>query len=165
MARKAPKSYEDKLLERARQRGVTLHAKQVDAKFKFLVRPTTTVGVDLDKLQVGFEDDVFSLIKNAPFESPLTGIVLFPKILDPSIATMPDSITHKRKERSFFVSLNIPFAVWSQAPRPDRVDLLADNLIESIRRIPARHLTANDCQILDSAINQVRNVLKAKSLN
>jgi hypothetical protein len=101
MARKAPKSYEDKLLERHRARGFKLYTEQVGARFRFTVVPTTTVGVDIGKLSVEFRDEVFRIIKDAPFESPLTGVAFFPRILDPLIATMPDSITHKRKERSY----------------------------------------------------------------
>lgn len=165
MARKAPKSYEDKLIERLRARGFKLYTEQVGARFGFIVSPTTTVGVDLGKLPLGFRDEVFRIIKNAPFDSPLAGVVLFPKILDPSIASQPDFITHKRRDNAYFVSVNIPVTVWSEAPRTERVDLLADNLIESIGRIPPRHLTANDRQTLDNAINEARNILKVRSLN
>jgi hypothetical protein len=61
--------------------------------------------------------------------------------------------------------VGIPFSVWSQAAPADRIDLLADNLIESIGRIPIKHLTANDRQILANAVNDARCSIKARTLN
>lgn len=165
MARKAPKSRAEVLIERLRQRGYELHTDQVGARFRFIVSPTTTGNVDIGKFAVEFRDEVFRLIKNAPFESPLTGVVLFPTILDPLIATMPDTITHKRRDKAYFVSVNIPFALWAEAAPTERVDLFADNLIESIDRIPGRHLAQADCQILTEAVNNARRTIRTSMLN
>jgi hypothetical protein len=162
------KSREEVLLERLHRSGVRLDLEQRDAPFKFVVSPTTTAGVDSDetgRLAADFKVEVFRIIKGLQISSSLTGVVIFPRILDKNISKLADGITYKRKERSYFVKRNIPFAVWQTATHDLRLDIFADNLCESIRSIPARHLSDGDKSKILAAIDEARSILKQRSLH
>lgn len=107
---------EQELIDRLKASGRPVHGKQLDAPFKFMVRPLTTVGIPSLELASWCEEAIFKAITGMAFESPITGIVISPKIFDESVAEPPeDSVTHKENERSVFVSLGIEFSIWHGA--------------------------------------------------
>lgn len=55
---------EQKDLEKLKKLGRATKHKQSDTPFKFLVRPFTTVGVEIGSLAQRFEDEVFTEISN-----------------------------------------------------------------------------------------------------
>lgn len=118
---------------------------QLNAPFKFMVRPFTTVGVESLELAAWFEDEILERIYGTKFESKITGIIVFPKIFDADIAPPPsDHLTYKRGEKSVFVGLNIGFPTWHSASRHEKINILSDNIGNSIRKIPDIYLTNAD---------------------
>lgn len=158
-------SREQELLRRLHAAGLAEPSGQTGAPFKFLISPKTSNGVVVGRLPLQMRDEVFSRIRTHVFQSPLTGIVFFPTILDPKIAVVEDKLTHKRTEKEMFVALNIPFRDWEAASAEQRIDLLAGNLLESIRRIPSKHLPDSDKAKLASFVDEARQVVKARLLH
>jgi hypothetical protein len=133
---------------------------QINAPFKFMVRPFTTVGVESLDLARCFEDEILEMIYDTKFESKITGIMVFPKIFDPDIAPPPsDHLTYKRGEKSVFVGLNIGFRNWHSASRQEKLNILADNIGDSIRKIPNAYLTDIDRDKLILALDHVHKSL------
>jgi hypothetical protein len=64
---------EQRLIERLKASGRAIRQDLIDAPFKVLIRPLTTVGVD-KSLATLFEDEVFAEVKKVQFESPISGI-------------------------------------------------------------------------------------------
>src|ERR1700722_11041071 len=85
------------------------------------------------------------MIYDTKFESKITGIIVFPKIFDADIAPPPsDHLTYKREEKSVFVGLNIGFQNWHSASRQEKLNILADNIRNSIQKIPNAYLADVD---------------------
>jgi hypothetical protein len=159
------KPREEVLLERFRRAGLASDVTHHDAPFVFVISPTTTPGVDRTEISWfarEFKIEVLRKIQDRRMITDLTGIVLFPTIMDPDIAKFPEGITYKRKEKSYFVKRNIPFAIWKSASSETRLDLFADNLRDSIRSIPDRRLCGTDKAILLSAVDEAGHALKLR---
>jgi hypothetical protein len=98
---------------------------QFDARFTFIVRPFTTVGVEKGDLAAAFEEGIFAAIKKLEFESPIAGIAIFPTIFDSAIAPVPrDYVRYKKGEKSVFVGLQIDFSSWASASKQEKLGLL-----------------------------------------
>lgn len=140
---------------------------QTNAPFKFLVVPTTTsaVGAEVGKLGAAFMDGVFRLIREHNLGSPITAVVLCPMVLDPEVATMPDRLSYKNKRTEVYATANIPFSVWVNADLDGRINLLADNLIGLLNKIPSKHLIDEDRALLSKAVEDVRRAIGTKSLH
>jgi hypothetical protein len=157
------KEREKVLLARFRKAGLKPNQVQVEAPFKFVVSPTTTSGVDTKEsgfLAREFGNRIVENIREWTMQSPITGIVVFPKILDANIAKMPDHLTYKRKERSVFVGVNIPFEAWVTSPFAEKVEILSETILEALGRIAPRQLYPEDRDRLARAINAVRETVK-----
>jgi hypothetical protein len=157
---------EQKIIDRLKASGYVGNNVQRDAPFQFLVRPFTTVGIESLNLASWFEDDIFSAIRDLKFESPITGIAIFPTIFDNAIASAPkDYLMYKRKEMSVFVGLNIGFSSWTSGSREEKLSLLANNITQSIERIPDKHLSTSDRKKLLDIVSQVHKRLIARLLH
>jgi REP element-mobilizing transposase RayT len=102
--------YRDLLAENCRSAGVEVWAwclmpnhvhlilvPSDDAPFKFIIRPFTTVGMESRNFASWFEHEIFSAIRDLEFESPITGIAIFPTIFDREISHPPDDyLTYKK---------------------------------------------------------------------
>src|SRR5882757_8723052 len=151
---------DQKIIDRLKGSGHALNVTQDDALFKFTVRFFTTVGIESRELARWFEDEMFSAIKVTSFESPITGIAIFPTIFDSAIAPAPsDYLTYKKKERSVFVGLNISFFSWNSGSREEKLSLLANNIVQSIERIPDKYLSNSDRKKLLDTVSQVHRRL------
>jgi hypothetical protein len=127
------KKREKALVDKIRQAGLLTESEQLNAPFRFMIRPFTTVGTDYRKIASLFEHEVFQLVKMETFDSDVTNIIVFPKILDRSIATEPDHITYKKKESAMYVGVNIDHTTWQGASDDRKADLLSQNIRESIK--------------------------------
>lgn len=155
-----------KIIDRLKASGYVCNNVQRDALLKFLVRPFTTVGVDSLDLASWLESDIFSAIRELSFESPLTGIAIFPTIFDGAIASAPkDYLTYKKKERSVFVGSNISFSSWTSGSREEKLSLLANNITQSIERIPDKYLSSSDRKKLLDIVSQVHRRLVDRVLH
>ena len=138
---------------------------QLNAPFKFMVRPFTTMGVESLDLAMWFEDEILEMIYDTKFKSKITGIIVFPKIFDADIAPPPsDHLTYKRGEKSVFVGLNIEFRNWHSASREQKLNILADNIRNSIQKIPNTYLADVDRDKLIVALDHAHKRLANFSL-
>lgn len=140
---------------------------QTAAPFKFMISPIVS-GIDTDEgrhLTAGYQNETYKIIKDEVFNSPIVAIVCFPKITDPSIGQFRDRVSHKRKQKAMFVGLNIPFKVWMQASARSKADLFAENLTESVKKIPSKQLLDEDRNRLLSAVDQAHSIMKTRLLN
>ncbi len=155
--------HERNLLTRFRKAGLKSNEKQVDAPFSFVISPTTTPGVDANEsgsMAREFGNGIVENIALLTMQSPITGIVVFPRILDKNIAKIPDHLTHKRKEKAVFVGVNIDFDEWIVSSVARRIDILAETIVEALRRIAARHLLyPEDRDRLVHTVNDVRQTM------
>jgi hypothetical protein len=151
---------EQRILDRLKGSGRILNVVQDDALFKFTVRFFTTVGIESLDLARWFEDEIFSAIRELSFESPITGIAIFPTVFDTAIASAPkDYLTYRKKEGSVFIGLNINFSSWTSGSREEKLGLLADNIKRSIERVPDKYLSGSDRKKLLDIISQVHGRL------
>jgi hypothetical protein len=142
------------------------HRPQADAPFRFMVRPFPTVGTSSLHLANWYEDIVFATIQQTNLTSPISGVVIFPKIFDPKIADPPnDHLTYKKRERAVFVGLNINHAAWERASSSEQLDLLGNNLKRSIQRIPEAYLSRSDAETLQLIIDGAASVLAVRLLH
>src|SRR5689334_18523451 len=148
------------LLERLRKAGIKPVVDQRGAPFKFLISPMVTNGVDIHRITFKFMDETFRRIQRMSFESPIPAIVFMPKILDPEMIRSKDFVSYKRSDKSVHVGVNIPFAEWTKGSPSERVDMFANNLVESIGRISHKHLFPNDRQKLLAVLRDVHRTLK-----
>lgn len=160
------KARENVLLERFRKAGLSPIPER-QGEFSFAISPTTA-GIDTNessRLARGFRAGLLELIGKMRITSPMRGMTIFPQIMDPHIAQLPEMLKYKRKEKAVFVGVNIPFSQWMTASAADRVDLLAANLVASISRIPSKYISPQDRDALIAAVEQVRISMKAKALH
>jgi YD repeat-containing protein len=157
---------EQKILDRLKSSGHTLDVVQDDALLKFTVRFFTTAGIESRDLARWFEDEIFAAIKDLSFESPITGIAIFPTIFDSAIASAPkDYLTYKRKEKSAFVGLNIDFSSWASGSREEKLGLLANNIRQSVERVPNKYLSSSDRKKLLDIASQAHKRLVNRLLH
>ena len=157
---------EQKIIDRLKATGHVLNVTQDDAPFKFTVRFFTTVGVESRDIAPWFENEICSAIRELSFQSPITGIAIFPTIFDSAIARPPkDYLTYKRKEKSVFVGLNIDFSSWTSASRQEKLGLLSNNMKQSIERIPDKYLVSSDRQKLLDIVSQAHERLLDRLLH
>jgi len=156
---------EQKLIDRLKASGHAINSIQLNAPFRFMVRPFTTVGTESVNLASWFEDEIFSAVKGWKFESPIAGIVIFPKIFNKEVSPPPDDhITYKKKEKSVYVGLNIEFSTWASAPKQEKLRLLSDNIERSLERIPNKYLLDTDRKKLLSIVSQKISILRVLPL-
>jgi hypothetical protein len=137
--------------------------RQSDAPFKFLVRPITTVNAGSRNLSWTFEDEVFSSFESVAFSSPISGILILPKIMDSSIAVPPpDYLDYKKGDNSVSVGINIDFALWQRSSELERLGILADNIRCSLDKIQNRYLKDEDRQTLHLIVDKVQARLASR---
>ena len=159
------KTREEILIERINKAGIKPAVDQTNAPFKFLISPVATVGVEVRLVSLGFMQECFKLVERTSFISPISGIVFFPKILDPRIIKSKDVLSHKRAHKSIYVGVNIPFNKWMTASPSMRLHLFAENLIASIDRISSKYLYPEDRRNLLETVKKAEEILKSKHLN
>ena len=155
--------FEKVLLDRFRKAGLKPNQLPLDAPFSFVVSPTTTPGIDTKEsgsLAREFGNGIVEKIGEWTMQSPITGIVVFPKILDASIAKMPDHLTYKRKEKAVFVGVNIAFDLWVASPIAKKIEILAETIVDALGRIAPRQLHPEDRDRLVQAAYAVRETMK-----
>jgi hypothetical protein len=157
---------DQKIIDRLKASGYVGNNVQRDVPLKFLVRPFTTVGVEFLDLASWLENEIFSEINGLSFESNITGIAIFPTIFDNAIASAPkDYLTYKKNERSVFVGLNISFSSWTSGSREEKLNLLANNITQSIERIPDKYLSSSDRKKLLDIVSQAHRRLVDRLLH
>jgi hypothetical protein len=150
------------LISRFRGAGLMSNRVQLEAPFSFVVSITTTQGVDTNEssyLARKFGNGIVERIRQWTMQSPITGIVVFPRILDENIAKIPDHLTYKRKEKAVFVSVNIPFNKWTASSAVEKIEILSETITEALGRIAPRYLQSKDRDALAHAVIAVRDAM------
>jgi hypothetical protein len=131
-----------------------------------LVRPVTTVNVSNKNLAKSFEDEMRSSLANAKFESPISGILVLPVIIDSSVALPPDDyVGYQKRDNSVSVGIGIEFTLWQRSTELERLVLLADNIRNSLNEIQRRYLVDEDREKLHLVVDQVQALLASRLLN
>lgn len=151
--------YEQKLIERFKRNGGVVDTEKLKAAFIMLIRPVTTLGVDKGGVSNVLEDYVFELTKGRKFSSSIAALAIFPQICDPAIYSASDNIRHNRKEKSVSIGINIDHKLWSDSTRAKRIELLRENVVESIQRVPEKLLVSDDRDELVAAVNKAATSL------
>ena len=95
--------------------------------------------------------------------SPISGIAIFPKIVNPAIAAPPpDSVRYTKRDNSISVGINIDFSLWQRSSELERLGLLADNIQCSLDKIKSRYLVDADRETLHQIVDKVRNKLASQ---
>ena len=128
----------------------------------FVISGTTTPDVRRDRARLAkrMEAEIARHLSYSDFSSPVSSIVVFPTILNPSIASMPDSVTYNRNDNSVFAAINIPFSTWMEAPFSEQIDLLAENIRSSLEKIGEKYLKHSDRAKLIDFVEEARLALK-----
>lgn len=129
------------LFARLEARGYRLDKSQEGIPFTFSISPVISAGVDVSIFAV-LSCEVISELKHRNYECALSGVVIFPRILDPKIKKSEKLCLFKRKDNAFYVGLEIDFGEWTQGTQQERVNLALVNLQDSISQIPDRHISA-----------------------
>ncbi len=140
-------------------------SEQANAPFTFLVRPATSLDVDCLSLGASFEHHIFLLVQGHQFSSLATCIAIFPKILDPKMFVLPDKFSFKTKDRAIFAMLNVDYESWIAASEVVHVDLLADNIRDSVLKTKEKYLNEIDKKALLEFVEIVRRKLRSGFLN
>lgn len=145
----------DRLLERLRARGHPLYSDDPDLPFAFFIsgRTTLDVGEDSRRITNQFQIEMVERLRHKEFGSSLTGLILFPTILNPSIAISDDYVSNKR-DGSVHVGVNIDYASWITASFDEKTALFRDCLMQSIGRIAKSRLRQADRDALLSVVEQ-----------
>ena len=102
---------------------------QLNAPFKFMVRPFTTVGVESLELASLFEDEILEGIFDTKFESKITAIIVF------------------------------GFPTWLSSSRQEKLNIMSDNIRNSFQKIPSTYLADADRDKLILALDQAHKRL------
>jgi hypothetical protein len=154
---------ETPFLKRLKEAGYVFHTVPDDLPITFVLSPTTTVGLLRlnDTILLSFQDEVRQLLRGRKLTSSLSGLLVFPQIMDPRIGSFKDFVTYKR-DRSVYVGENIDHEKWSSTPAVEQVDLLAENIANSIRKIRNSRLNDDDRKLLLGIVEQARTLVKDK---
>ncbi|MFA5120973.1 hypothetical protein [Zavarzinia sp.] len=138
-------------------------ARKENTKFRFLVRPVTTVNIGNGNLSWIFEEKIKFIIDNAEFSSPISGILILPTIIDRNIVPPPpDYVGYKKSDNSVSVGLNIDFSLWQRSSELERLALLADNIRDSLRMIKNRYLLEVDRKKLYKVVDEAQAELASE---
>jgi hypothetical protein len=152
---------ERQLLERAESRGVRIDWAALDRRFNLTCTPIVTLGVQTSIL-VELAKLTNTLLERTCQSLSLRGIVLFPAICDPAVYSLPDSVSHKRKDNAYFVVRGIDFRIWKRARPLRRLALALENYESSIDSIPERHLPAQDRSLLIASLGKAAARIKSR---
>lgn len=136
---------EQELIDRLKASGRTLNEEKLNAPFKLMVRPLTTVGVSSLKVMSWLEDEVFAAAKDMKIQSGITAIVINPTIFDGVAAESPkDGIKFNKNDRSLFSSKNINFDAWESASNSDKINMVLINAKASLDAISDKYLSTEE---------------------
>lgn len=127
------------LTRRAQRAGAPVNMAALRRKFNFTVSPTTTVGVDASIL-IRLGARISELTQKEKFRCELSGVVLFPIILDTGTRARKNFVTHKRASNGYFVGRNIDFLKWDDADPRERLKIASETFLQSLLAINDRHL-------------------------
>jgi hypothetical protein len=126
------------------------------SSLRIAISPTTAGELDhpqIDDLATYFRNSLSEGMAGATLDWPVTGIVIFPRIMDETIAKFPDGYTFKRGEKAIFVGRNIDFFVWNKASPDERVGLFASALKDALDLVPRKYLPEENRIVIRSIID------------
>jgi hypothetical protein len=127
---------------------------------------TVDIGRESILLLKEFQTEIRRMSADVNFRSPISGILLFPTIINPEIiGSMSDYVKFRKSENGVRVATTIPHQKWISASTTERIRLLADNIRESLNRIKEVHLLADDRVALLAAVDKAAQILTRKRLN
>lgn len=132
---------------------------QKDASFGFHILPKVNADVEARLLALFFTNNVRKNFNNLELHMGISGVLFFPRILNPKISSSADFISYKRGDNSVFVGMNISYSDWVRADIKGQVELLHQNLIQSIHKISSRKMSDSQKLILLDVIQNIKDIL------
>lgn len=109
-----------------------------------------------------FEKEIVTLLSDVEVQSPLDCVLLFPTILDPDIALMPDASSYKKGIKAMYVSRNLSYREWMKSSDSERINLLAENISSSVRSIESSYLFPEDKERFLDWIEKARLIIRER---
>jgi hypothetical protein len=120
-------------------------------KLRVAMCPVVTLGVDTTDVRRIFQ--IFQAkFKDFDSQSSLSAIIFFPRILNPAIKKATKLQSFRRKDRAYYIGIEIDYRNWMMASPNGQRDMVIDNIIHSIASIPAKHLEESTRKTLEDAI-------------
>lgn len=128
--------------------------------FGIMPRVTLDVSPDSGPLSYAFQTELRPMMDSIQMSSPLTGVVVFPTILNPEIGGFMEDFVKNKKDGSVFIALNISHARWTKASPLEKVDLFAENISNAIGRVAKARLGAADRTTLLDMVEAARQKVR-----
>lgn len=132
---------------RAAENGYPVDLDALDAPFNLTITSIASVDVDVEPI-VMFSQRLKDVVREAAFSCELTGIVIFPTVLNPEMRSAGNKVTWKRGERAYMVRQNIDFSDWQNANASEKKAMVVNCIVGSIARIPTKHLSESSKEAL-----------------
>jgi hypothetical protein len=147
---------EDERLRKALERIAYPRDTPWDAeRFFVLLRPLTTSGVPIPKRIIRFENCVGLRTRDIVERSVVLAIALQVMICDPvRFPRAKDSRRFHSRRREYNVARVIDHALWLSSSEDAQFDLYVAAALESLQRVPAKYLSAQDSKRIGQIIAQ-----------
>lgn len=132
----------------------------VDVSVAIVPRATSDAGSEISEISAQFLLGLIARLKRIDVKSKLTVLNLFPTMVDPKVVTFKDEILYSKKNTSVAVMRNIDRTRWRQASFAAKVDLFAENVVDSLAMIDEKTLCPSDRQKLSEAVEVVREAVR-----
>jgi hypothetical protein len=154
---------EKTLIERYKKSGRTVDQEKLDARFRFLVRPLATIGLDAGKFALWFEEEISKAIKEAGLEFSISSVVISPHIVDPTTSSRPsDGVVFKRSENAVFVAASIDHHTWLLSSDSTKLMSMHENIRHSVLKLPQKYVDDNVREALLGIIDNVYARLRSR---
>lgn len=148
------------MLRRLADNGYPVDFGAMEAPFNLTITSVASIDVDTGPI-VKFSQRVKEVVREAAFRCELTGIAVFPMVLNPEIRSAGNRVTWKRGERAYVVRRGIDFSQWQRAKINEKKKMLTICVIDSITSIPAKHLSESSKEALVAIVRQAMVVASA----
>ncbi len=136
-------------------------SEQGSGDFQFSIMPTVTKGVEIQPIAKLFLNETRKQLKKFSWTSPISGVCIFPVVMDPSIGSTGDRVSRSRKDNVILVTSNISFEKWTASDTSHRSEIFRDMLLDSMSRIPDKHMNGRDKEALCAVIRNVGALIQS----
>jgi len=141
------------MLRKLAEAGYPVDLDALDSPFNLTITSLVSVDVDAEPI-IKFSQRLNEVVREAAFTCELTGIVIFPTVLNPEIRSSGNKVTWKRAERAYMVRQNIDFADWQNAKTSEKKAMLVNCVVDSIASIPTKHLPESSKEALVAIVRR-----------
>lgn len=152
------KRYDENKLKELEKKGVPIDWAALDALFGLGVSAVVTADVDISLLRE-FKERIKNLIRESGYSCELLDILVFIMILGPEVSAREESTKFRRKDCGYVIRKKIDFLEWKNAEVVKRIEMIFDAIVESISRIPQKHLSDQSKANLVELVSKVAKAM------